>query len=169
MDKYISDSHGTYKRRVNSNANYDGYKRLAAAVIAKACSDWTNPKGNSHDSPEAQEEQKRRKRHSAKQFLEGDLQPWANFLELDVRENNAFKQWLKNSNLEGRLDKDPQGKLEAAKDFLRDILSNGARRSIKVKTRGETQGISWATLRRAKKALGVRASRNGPGWVWQLP
>jgi len=91
-------------RRINSNHAYDGYKRLSAAVIIGACIDWKNPKGNSHDSIEAQNEQKRKKREKAKRFLEGDLQPWANMLGLESKEDHAFNQWLKDSGLQGKLE-----------------------------------------------------------------
>src|SRR5262249_1917561 len=33
----------------------------------------------------------------------------------------------------------------------------------------EEEGISFPTLRRAKKALGVRSVKNGDTWDWQLP
>ena len=101
MDKYT----GQYKRRVNSNAKYDGYKRLAAAVIAKACSDLKNPTANYCDSPAVREEKKRKKRHSAKQFLEGDMQPYANIL--GITESYALKEWLKENGLQRRSKNNP--------------------------------------------------------------
>jgi putative DNA primase/helicase len=65
---------------------------------------------------------------------------------------------------------DRKGALQEAKDFLRDALKNGARSATEVEAEAEGEGISERTLRRARKALGVRTQKVGmPGaWVWQL-
>jgi putative DNA primase/helicase len=61
--------------------------------------------------------------------------------------------------------------IHAARRFLQDALKKGARAVTEVEAEAEADGISDRTLRRARKALGVRAKKVGfPGeWVWQLP
>jgi hypothetical protein len=68
-----------------------------------------------------------------------------------------------------------------AEDFLRDVLSSGARPSKEIEAEARDAGIKWRTVERAKKALGVVAeSRPDPGsgsdgkpprpkWYWRLP
>lgn len=66
----------------------------------------------------------------------------------------------------------PQPKeLHDAMDFLRETLKNGPVLTLEVAHEARTQGFSERTLRRAKKKLGVIASRTdhlGP-WQWHLP
>jgi hypothetical protein len=66
----------------------------------------------------------------------------------------------------------PQPKeLHDAMDFLREILKEGPMRTLEVAHEARSQGFSERTLRRAKKKLGVIASRTerlGP-WQWELP
>ncbi len=68
------------------------------------------------------------------------------------------------SNLEGR------GALEDAKEFLQDICIIGCT-AQQVKKQAEEAGISYATLRRAKKELGIKPKKEGQNgsWVWRLP
>jgi putative DNA primase/helicase len=67
------------------------------------------------------------------------------------------------------------GALDSAKEFLRDILLAGGGRApaADVEEAAEAEKISDATLRRAKKALKVRAEkdRTAPDgkWFWVLP
>ena len=51
------------------------------------------------------------------------------------------------------------------------IHSHGALESETVKAEGAAAGFSWATLRRAKDELGVKARKEGiaGGWRWELP
>lgn len=66
----------------------------------------------------------------------------------------------------------PEAKeLVDAMEFLRQILANGPVRTSEVMSQARGQGFSERTLRRAKKKLGVVASRverTGP-WEWALP
>jgi putative DNA primase/helicase len=66
---------------------------------------------------------------------------------------------------------DERRPIERAKDFLRDLLANGPVGQKQVKSAAEGNGHSWATVRRAKDALGVVAHKIGFGdeWVWSLP
>ena len=59
----------------------------------------------------------------------------------------------------------------SAKQFLLDALEAGPILSTNLKSEGKELGFSWATIRRAQKALGVIARKQGMtgGWVWELP
>src|SRR6516225_8896064 len=65
-----------------------------------------------------------------------------------------------------------------AEDFLRDLLRDGPRPAKDVEAEAKEAGISWRTVNRAKKTLGVVAERKaerGDGlgrsgrWYWSLP
>jgi hypothetical protein len=60
-------------------------------------------------------------------------------------------------------------RLEEAKKFLANMLSNGPMPTENIKKRAAGAGISWRTIWRAKDELGVRARKEqfGPWW-WQL-
>lgn len=56
--------------------------------------------------------------------------------------------------------------------FLRAVLAEGARKVSDIAPEAEQAGLPWETVKRAKKAAGVRARkqrgvRNGP-WLWEL-
>lgn len=59
----------------------------------------------------------------------------------------------------------------AAADWLRSLLSHGPVPTDNVKDDARAAGYAWATLRRAKDEIGVRARKTamGGGWVWELP
>jgi putative DNA primase/helicase len=58
-----------------------------------------------------------------------------------------------------------------AERFLRDLLSDGPVPSKLVKADADGAGYSWATIRRAQKAIGVEAIKGSmkEGWSWKLP
>jgi putative DNA primase/helicase len=65
-----------------------------------------------------------------------------------------------------------------AEEFLRDALAGGPRPSIEIETEAKGAGVSWRTVRRAQKALGIKPYRKaeaGDGlgksgrWYWSLP
>jgi hypothetical protein len=64
--------------------------------------------------------------------------------------------------------------LEEAHNFLQDTLAKGPRPAVEVMREARDIGVSIATLRRAKKILGVKARKRGkPGerrqlWEWEL-
>jgi len=63
------------------------------------------------------------------------------------------------------------GAVADAEEFLKDFLGGGPQRTSKVFAAARKIGIAPATLRRAKKKLGVKPKKldfNG-GWSWQLP
>lgn len=69
------------------------------------------------------------------------------------------------------VDEDGSNSLADCKQFLRDLLADGAVPVKQVKADVDGSGHSWATARRAQKALGIEAVKEGmkAGWVWRLP
>jgi hypothetical protein len=68
---------------------------------------------------------------------------------------------------------DTTSKLEAACNLLREILSDGPHTETIIVQQAQAAGISRATLRRAKKVLGVESDKAGIGkdgyWLWRWP
>ena len=69
-----------------------------------------------------------------------------------------------------------EGAHAGAEDFLRDFLSEGPQPQKDVKAAAEAHCLSWATVRRAKKALSVESrkiggadGKKGAQWFWCLP
>jgi putative DNA primase/helicase len=67
------------------------------------------------------------------------------------------------------------GTLADAKRFLSDLLADGPLPTKTIKADADGAGYSWATIRRAQKALGIEpvkeGGRNGVSrqqWVWRL-
>ena len=62
------------------------------------------------------------------------------------------------------------GTLADAKRFLSDLLADGPMTTKAIKVDADGAGYSWATIRRAQKALGIEASKAGMkgGWEWAL-
>lgn len=60
-----------------------------------------------------------------------------------------------------------------AESFLADLLADGPIPTRQIKTDADGAGYSWATIRRAQKALDIEATKEGFGkegaWVWRLP
>lgn len=63
------------------------------------------------------------------------------------------------------------GTLVDAKRFLADLLADGPLATKTIKADADGAGYSWATIRRAQKALGVEPAKEGMkgGWVWRMP
>jgi putative DNA primase/helicase len=63
------------------------------------------------------------------------------------------------------------GALDEAEAFLRNALGDGPRTRRDLETAAEAEGLSWRTVRRAKKKLGIVATKTGyaSGWTWRLP
>jgi putative DNA primase/helicase len=65
---------------------------------------------------------------------------------------------------------------QSAKDFLFDLLRDGPLPQFLVEDEAKQQGISIATLRRAKKEMSIKVRKIGgrygvekQGWTWELP
>ncbi|MBE3123767.1 MAG: hypothetical protein IMZ65_03100, partial [Planctomycetes bacterium] len=72
-------------------------------------------------------------------------------------------------------DVDPEDRTarDSATDWLRETLANGPMAAKDVEAAAKVCGLAWHTVCRAKKAVGVKTSRQGfgPGavWYWSLP
>lgn len=101
--------------------------------------------------------------------------------ELEERAGAVRVNWLgaskhsASSLLAEAADEGERAAVYDAKDFLRDFLADGPQAAKDVQHEAREAGISEATLRRAKSALGVEAEKLGrpgmPGqkWAWRLP
>jgi hypothetical protein len=58
-----------------------------------------------------------------------------------------------------------------AESWLEELLSSGPTPQQRVEAEAKSENFSWATIRRAKHALGVRSRKAsiGGGWLWELP
>jgi putative DNA primase/helicase len=63
------------------------------------------------------------------------------------------------------------GTLGEAKRFLADLLADGPAPVKAIKADADGAGYSWATIRRARSALGIESEKEGMkgGWVWRMP
>jgi hypothetical protein len=93
-------------------------------------------------------------------------------------DNGAARiHWLGTSLLDAQAlrpaPRDVVDKLDAAEEILKKLLSEGPRPQRVIEERAKEQGVSGATLKRAKAKLGVIAKKVGFGangiWNWELP
>src|SRR5450830_5687 len=63
------------------------------------------------------------------------------------------------------------GERHDAEQFLRDLLTDGPMSTKQIKIDASGAGYAWRTIERAKRDLGVEASKGGmkEGWQWFLP
>lgn len=75
------------------------------------------------------------------------------------------------ANAEGEQAADQGSSLSEAMGWLEDLLDGGPLEQKQVKAEAVRAGQAWATVRRAKKRIGVKARKQGMqgGWVWELP
>ncbi|WP_313408905.1 AAA family ATPase [Stutzerimonas kunmingensis] len=66
--------------------------------------------------------------------------------------------------------------LDEACDFLRDVLALGPVPTTQIQKDAAGNGLTWATVRRAQKTIGVIAKKDGEhfggaknSWAWRLP
>lgn len=69
-----------------------------------------------------------------------------------------------------------EGNAGDIKQFLADLLADGPMPSKAIRADAEGAGYAWRTLQRAKRALGIKAVKEGgtiggkgQQWVWRLP
>ena len=60
-------------------------------------------------------------------------------------------------------------KRAAAEEWLAALLANGPRFVREVADKAGAEGISQATLRRSREALGIEPRKVGREWLWELP
>jgi hypothetical protein len=59
---------------------------------------------------------------------------------------------------------------DEAKNWLREVLSQGPRLAVDIESQGQSRGFSEITIRRARKDLGIKPhKRFDKKWEWQLP
>lgn len=68
-------------------------------------------------------------------------------------------------------DTEHKSAMNEAMDFLTNLLKEGPALSKEIKKDVEQAGLSWATIKRAKKSLGIEAHKDGMNgkWSWSLP
>ena len=59
--------------------------------------------------------------------------------------------------------------LDAAQDFLCELLKDCATPTKTVEVEAKAAGISWASVRRASEAIGVQKKKANDCWYWSLP
>ena len=69
-----------------------------------------------------------------------------------------------------QFDSEERSELEEAKEFLRTLLADGPASSRRIRADTHDAGYSWATIRRAQKALQIEVAKEGlkGGWIWRL-
>ena len=75
------------------------------------------------------------------------------------------------ANAEAQSDDGEGGTLDDAKGWLTGMLQDGPKPAKTIYVEGRDAGHSERTIRRAQKALGVKAVKSDMhgGWRWQLP
>ena len=82
--------------------------------------------------------------------------------ELDLSAEQALSALLPK---QGR----PCEKLDAATDFIRDMLKDGKRLATDCEATLEAAGFKKSTVKKAKKNAGVFSEKEGFVWYWSLP
>lgn len=95
--------------------------------------------------------------------IEASRVEWADAIEGGARELLAAVEQI--------TDPEERSDLADAKSFLADLLADGPVPAKKGRSEAEDAGHSWATIRRAMKALGVESEKDGMRgpWRWRLP
>lgn len=65
-------------------------------------------------------------------------------------------------------DEEERSAVDAAEDFLRQVLADGLTPAKTVKAEAGNAGVSWASVRRAASTMGVIKTKTGEGWYWKL-
>ncbi len=69
------------------------------------------------------------------------------------------------------IEQEDRSDLKEAKDFLHDLLVEGAKPVKDIEKEADDAGIKWRTVERAKKELGAKAKKGitGSCWSWYMP
>ena len=69
------------------------------------------------------------------------------------------------------VDADERSAVDDAKEFLETLLIDGPCTVSKIQEEAKNAGYSGATVRRAKRSLGIKPKKQGMKgpWAWQLP
>ena len=61
--------------------------------------------------------------------------------------------------------------IDEASEWLRTTLGQGECPAAGLKEKAEASGMAWASVRRAKRRLGINSRHRGDDgtWVWSLP
>jgi hypothetical protein len=98
------------------------------------------------------------------------------FVLVESANGNARVEWKGETTLSAAAllaapaDPEERSALEEAMEFLRDELESGPVESTQVSKDARAAGITEITLKRAKRALGVRSRKQADGpWAWEMP
>jgi putative DNA primase/helicase len=67
------------------------------------------------------------------------------------------------------LNSDGKSAVDAASDFLRQVLAKGITPTKTVEIEAKNAGVSWASVKRAADKLGVLKKKGSDAWYWKLP
>ena len=102
--------------------------------------------------------------------IKSSLAPEAKSIAFRLSENGGF-EWIGeyDINADELLSGTAKGtKQKTAMDFLENLLADGKMPQTKIAQLADERGISNKTLRNAKKALDIKASKSGNQWYWEL-
>lgn len=104
---------------------------------------------------------------------QGELDAYPGIFSSCVRWGNAVQGAARDllATADATGDDSEGGTLADAKRFLADLLMDGPQPTKTIKADADGAGYSWTTIRRAQKALGIDAVKEGMkgGWVWRMP
>ena len=102
--------------------------------------------------------------------IKSSLAPEAKSIAFRLSENGGF-EWIGeyDINADDLLSGTAKGtKQKTAMDFLENLLADGKMPQTEIAQLADERGISNKTLRNAKKALDIKASKSGNQWYWEL-
>lgn len=103
--------------------------------------------------------------------VKSSLAPEGKSIAFRLDKNNGF-EWIGEYDIsaDDLLSGNNRGqKIKEAKEFLLEILADGAVEQNLIIRESESHGIKGKTLWNAKKALGVQSIKTGGHWSWGLP
>ncbi len=81
----------------------------------------------------------------------------------------SARELLTDPGLDSEEESGPTNAVEAAADFLRQVLADGPSPSKFVQDEAKSAGVSWASVRRAADKLSVLKQKGDGRWYWKLP